>query len=226
MLRSTPGSALLLLLNTPAKWLCRTSAYTATVTANDYSEFNANLDPHPNPNEEHYDNMIYVGRMMHNKEKDARIGFDVDNSIKYIFGTGFDESHEGSEEQDLHHEHYGSDAHNDLPQHKSEKTRENVLQEKRHGERNVDSGPKPFGYTQEHPLDGGAVPPKEVCVEPFFLDETPVTNKEFGKFVRSTYYETEAEHFGWSFVLSSFLPKADMLEQVDTDPGAVSLESF
>jgi sulfatase modifying factor 1 len=59
-------------------------------------------------------------------------------------------------------------------------------------------------------------------VEPFFMDVAPVTNKDFGKFVRSTYYETEAEHFGWSFVLSSFVPKAEMLETSDKDPEAVS----
>ena len=57
-----------------------------------------------------------------------------------------------------------------------------------------------------HPLDGGVVPPKVVHLDPFFMDEAPVTNKEFGKFVRAVYYETEAEHFGWSFVLSSFVP--------------------
>jgi hypothetical protein len=75
--------------------------------------------------------------------------------------------------------------------------------------------------TEEHPLDGGAVPPKVVRVDPFFIDEAPVTNKEFGKFVRATYYETEAEKFGWSFVLSSFLPNAEQLESAEVDPEAV-----
>ena len=75
--------------------------------------------------------------------------------------------------------------------------------------------------TEEHPLDGGAVPPKIVRVEPFFIDEAPVTNKEYGKFVRATYYETEAEKFGWSFVLSSFLPNAEQLESAEVDPEAV-----
>ena len=50
-----------------------------------------------------------------------------------------------------------------------------------------------------------------------------MTNKEFGKFVRATYYETEAEKFGWSFVLSSFLPNADQLETAEVDPEAVCL---
>lgn len=58
-------------------------------------------------------------------------------------------------------------------------------------------------------------------MEPFFIDEAPVTNKEFGKFVRATYYETEAEKFGWSFVLSSFLPNAEQLEYAEVDPEAV-----
>ena len=62
-----------------------------------------------------------------------------------------------------------------------------------------------------------------VDVDPFFMDEAPVTNKEFGKFVRAIDYETEAEHFGWSFVLSSFVPKAEILEKSDVDPEAVSI---
>ena len=57
----------------------------------------------------------------------------------------------------------------------------------------------------EHELDGGATPAKIVAVPPFFLDAKPVTNAQFARFVGSTYYETEAEQFGWSFVLSSFL---------------------
>ena len=81
-----------------------------------------------------------------------------------------------------------------------------------------------FTYNpEEHKLDGGCVPPKVVRVDPFFIDEAPVTNKEFGKFVRATYYETEAEKFGWSFVLSSFLPNADQLETAEVDPEAVCL---
>ena len=69
-------------------------------------------------------------------------------------------------------------------------------------------------------MDGGAVPPRVVRVDPFFIDIAPVTNKEYGKFVRATYYETEAEKFGWSFVLSSFLPNASSLETAEVDPEA------
>lgn len=71
-----------------------------------------------------------------------------------------------------------------------------------------------------HDLDGGVKPPKVVHVEPFFLDETPVTNKQFGKFVRAVYYKTEAEQFGWSFVLSSFLRDIGKLHEHDADPEA------
>jgi formylglycine-generating enzyme required for sulfatase activity len=56
-------------------------------------------------------------------------------------------------------------------------------------------------------LDGGVIPPKYITVEPFFLDETLVTNHNFRTFVGATYYKTEAEQYGWSFVLISFLPK-------------------
>lgn len=187
------------------------------IEANDDPEIGLNLEPHPDPNEENYPNMIYVGRM--EEDGKTRVGFDVDNGIKYIFGTGFDESHKDIEEEDLRHEHYGPDALHDVANRARSKTREEVLHERRHGKVSLD-GPKPFGYVDTHPLDGGVTPPKVVHVEPFFMDETLVTNKEFGKFVRATYYETEAEHFGWSFVLSSFLPKAEMLERADVDPEA------
>lgn len=174
-------------------------------------------EEHPDPNEEDYSGMIYVGRI---DDDGKRIGFDADNGVKYIFGTGFDETHKEIEEEDLHQEHYGPDSAHDVPDRAHGKTREQVLHEKRRGELDLSKGPKPFGWFEEHPLDGGAVPPKVVRVEPFFIDEAPVTNKEFGKFIRATYYETEAEKFGWSFVLSSFLPNAEHLETAEVDPEA------
>jgi len=86
---------------------------------------------------------------------------------------------------------------------------ENSWNEKRrvHPKPVVREGPKPFGHVDIHPLDGGVTPPKLITVEPFFLDETLVTHDEFRKFVSATYYKTEAEQYGWSFVLISFLPK-------------------
>ena len=98
------------------------------------------------------------------------------------------------------------------------KSREEIIAE-RHGKVNPE-GPKPFGHVDEHELDGGATPPKVVQVDPFFLDDAPVTNKQFGVFVRSIYYKTEAEQFGWSFVLNSFLPNVGDLHKHDKDPEA------
>ena len=168
------------------------------------------LDPHPDPNEEDHPNMIYMGatnathRITLNDQPNG-------NGIKYIFGTGFDSSHKDIEEKDLllHHHHHIDD----MP-----KSREEIIAE-RHGKVNPE-GPKPFGHVDEHELDGGATPPKVVQVDPFFLDDAPVTNKQFGVFVRSIYYKTEAEQFGWSFVLNSFLPNVGDLHKHDKDPEA------
>lgn len=174
-----------------------------------------NTEPHPDVNLENYENMIYVGRI--DGETGQRVGFDasVSNGVTYIFGTAFDETHKEIEEEDLlHHHHsiYGDIADRSHPT----KTREEILQEMRH--KNISSdGPKPFGHVDEHPLDGGVMPPKIVHADPFFMDATLVTNKEFGKFVRATYYETEAEQFDWSFVLSSFLPSQSEEEEVDPE---------
>jgi formylglycine-generating enzyme required for sulfatase activity len=136
--------------------------------------------------------------------------------IKYIFGTSFDSTHKEIEEKDLLLPHHGPDIEHDLPT----KTREQVLHEKKHGKIDLSQGPKPFGHVDEHDLDGGVTPPKVVKIDPFFLDEVPVTNKQFGKFVRAIYYKTEAEQFGWSFVLSSFLKDVGKLHEHDADPEA------
>jgi len=193
---------------------CSFSSFTASYAS---EAADSDEEHHPDPNEEDYSGMIYIGRM---HDEGGRVGFEIDNGIKYIFGTGFDETHKEIEEVDLHHEQYGPDGRHDVPDRAHGKTREQVLHEKRRGELDLSKGPKPFGWFEEHPLDGGAVPPRVVRVEPFFIDEAPVTNKDFGKFVRATYYETEAEKFGWSFVLSSFLPNAEQLEYAEVDPEA------
>ena len=171
------------------------------------------LDPHPDPNEENYEGMIYIGR---HELDGTRMGFDKNNGIKYIFGTSFDSTHKDIEEKDLHLPHHGPDIDHDLPF----KTREQILEERRRGKIDLSGGPKPFGHVDTHELDGGVMPPKVVHVEPFFLDEAPVTNKQFGKFVRSIYYKTEAEQFGWSFVLSSFIRDIGTLHEHDADPEA------
>jgi len=175
--------------------------------ANDYEEeWGANLGIHPDPNDENYDGMIYVGK--YHEVTGKRVGFDQDNGIRYIFGTSFDETHKDIEEKDLL-QHPLQPVH-DIPEHEREK----VLKERRHGTLNVVTDestgqeirrPKPFGAVEEHPLDGGVVPPKIIHVDPYLLDATLVTNKDFGKFVRAIYYETEAEKYGWSFVLESMV---------------------
>lgn len=177
----------------------------------DDEELGANVEDHPDPNDEHYDGMIYVG--LHDHETGKRVGFDVDNGIRYIFGTGFDETHKDIEEKDLH-EHYPLKPVHELPE---GPTREKILRERRHRPIS-ETGPKKFGHVDVHELDGGVTPPKIVHVEPFFLDDHLVTNKEFGKFVRATYYETEAEKYGWSFCLVSFVdPSTTEVEEADPE---------
>ena len=100
----------------------------------------ADEEPHPDPNEEHYDNMVYIGRM----EGDKRAPHSVDNGIKYIFGTSFDESHKEIEEADLLHEHHGT-YHDLADRNYPVKTREEVLRERRHKDISQ-QGPRPFGY--------------------------------------------------------------------------------
>ena len=53
----------------------------------------------------------------------------------------------------------------------------------------------------------GEGPIREVSVSPFYMDETAVTNAQFGAFVRAARYATEAEKFGWSFVFHSFVAR-------------------
>ena len=58
------------------------------------------------------------------------------------------------------------------------------------------------------PADGEG-PVREVRVDPFHVDATTVTNRDFTRFVKSTRYATEAERFGWSFVFHLLLtPRA------------------
>jgi formylglycine-generating enzyme required for sulfatase activity len=58
------------------------------------------------------------------------------------------------------------------------------------------------------PADGEG-PVREVTLDPFFIDRFPVTNAQFGEFVRVTGYVSEAERFGWSFVFQGHIPEED-----------------
>lgn len=54
----------------------------------------------------------------------------------------------------------------------------------------------------------GEGPVHEVRLDPFWMDQTCVTNSAFAAFIEDTGYETEAERFGWSFVFLNQIPKA------------------
>lgn len=64
----------------------------------------------------------------------------------------------------------------------------------------------------------GAEPKKYVKVKSFFIDIDCVTNHQFEDFVQSTSYKTEAELYGWSFVLES-LASAETVAEVDGPGG-------
>lgn len=194
-----------------------------------YEEFGSNLTPHPDPNEEHYPDMIYVGRL-HSDGSRVTPGEEGHHwSVKYLFGTSFDEAHKDIAEEDLHHVvHYGADVRHDVADrhHGTQAVTNDELvqkQQKQHRHGQVQDAPRPYGHVDTHPLDGGSMPVKVVEVEPFFLDAAPVTNAQFSKFVANTYYETEAEKYGWSFVLSSFVsPKLLNEGTIEIDPEAPS----
>lgn len=52
---------------------------------------------------------------------------------------------------------------------------------------------------QGFPEDGEG-PARSVELQPFWIDRSPVTNRQFAAFIKDTGYVTEAERFGWSFV--------------------------
>jgi formylglycine-generating enzyme len=197
--------------------------------------------PHPDPNQEDYPGMIYIGRMMQHDDDDYqddatsttgdkkkhRVGWHTDNAVRYIFGTSFDDSHRAIAEKDLAHRDNWTALLADIADRAHvPKSRDEVLRERAlhgnvsaHGNNNNNKMPRPFGHVDTHPLDGGVVPPKVVRVEPFFLDATLVTNADYSQFVASTYYETEAQQFGWSFVLESFVSEKNKAN-VEVDPDA------
>lgn len=58
------------------------------------------------------------------------------------------------------------------------------------------------------PADGDG-PVREITLDPFYIDETTVTNFQFGEFIKATNYITEAERYGWSFVFYGLLSEED-----------------
>jgi formylglycine-generating enzyme required for sulfatase activity len=67
----------------------------------------------------------------------------------------------------------------------------------------------------------GEGPVREITVDPFYIDETPVTNAQFGEFVHATAYRSEAERFGWSFVFQGHIPE-DRRRDLVTDTALVA----
>ncbi|MCQ6563819.1 formylglycine-generating enzyme family protein [Paenibacillus mendelii] len=53
--------------------------------------------------------------------------------------------------------------------------------------------------------EDGEGPVRKVHVPSFYMDETAVTNEQFGQFIAATGYRTEAERFGWSYVFHLFV---------------------
>jgi formylglycine-generating enzyme len=52
----------------------------------------------------------------------------------------------------------------------------------------------------------GEGPVREVTLDPFYIDISPVSNAQLREFVRESGFQTEAEHFGWSFVFRNHFP--------------------
>lgn len=70
------------------------------------------------------------------------------------------------------------------------------------------------------PLDGEG-PVRRVTLDPYYIDQFPVRNRDFQAFVEATSYITEAERFGWSFVFEGDLPDRGVsLSAEDIVPGA------
>ena len=69
-------------------------------------------------------------------------------------------------------------------------------------------------HAKGFPLDGEG-PVREVVLDPFWIDASPVTVDQFRHFIRETGYVTESERFGWSFVFHAQVPEERYAELVD-----------
>jgi len=63
-------------------------------------------------------------------------------------------------------------------------------------------------------VDDGEGPIREIELNPFWIDKTPVTNEMFALYIQETGHKTDAETFGWSFVFWSHIPPAKFREVV------------
>lgn len=69
------------------------------------------------------------------------------------------------------------------------------------------------------PKDGEG-PVREVDLDAYYIDKHAVTNAEFVQFVKDTGHTTEAERYGWSFVLENFLNDENERYAMDAVPSA------
>jgi formylglycine-generating enzyme len=59
----------------------------------------------------------------------------------------------------------------------------------------------PLGFAGD-----GEGPVRKVSLDRFYIDRFPVTNERFAEFAKASGYVTDAERFGWSFVLAGHIP--------------------
>ncbi len=71
------------------------------------------------------------------------------------------------------------------------------------------------------PQDGEG-PVREVTLDAFYIDKTPVTNEQFSEFIEATGYQTESERLGWSFVFQGHIPAERYDELVEETVAAAN----
>ncbi len=73
----------------------------------------------------------------------------------------------------------------------------------------VEGGRYRIGYEgPEAWKSDGEGPVREIHLDPYWLDQTAVSNVAFAEFVDATGYVTESEKFGWAFVFQGQLPRS------------------
>jgi len=86
----------------------------------------------------------------------------------------------------------------------------------------LEGGKYLMGYVgPEESQSDGEGPVREVTLDPFWLDQTTVSNEQFEQFVQATNYLTESERFGWAYVFIGQLSKSKQrkLRETKTVPG-------
>ena len=83
------------------------------------------------------------------------------------------------------------------------------------GMRLLAGGEFPMGNENDYGFAAdGEGPVHTVQLDPFWIDETCVTNEQFNAFVNATNYKTESERFGWSFIFYGHLTSAQLAATV------------